>query len=572
MKSYMSKSILLISILCITCIGSIYGQHELMDVTNHLNDQNEHNGSEDYYFTVQPRDPFDLYFRFIINEKRNFTPNLISSNYFIRSFPDKHPWKSHSFMQTGMHNSSKNGVTLFTPKLFVSENSNIPRGENDGALWQGVGWNNKFTTGARFRYGPVTAVIRPVLTYSENQEFNMPDVPVKPGLSEFAMPLSNIDNPIRFGENSFTNYDLGDSFVEFDYSGFAVGLSNERIWTGPAIYYPIIFSNNAPGFIHSYIRTSKPFETQFGNFEAKWLWGQLQESDYFDDDDSNNLRYITALIFSYSPSILSGLEVGFTRASYSAYPDNGLRVSDIFQVFKLSQPKPIGMDNNEDSFFSVMSFFGRFHLPEQGFEVYFEWGRNDHRRRFRDILGEVELNNGYVLGFIKRFSITDSNIILLNSEITNLENSTIGSQFREFNIWYTNDSIRQGFTNKGQVIGAGIGPGSTSQLINLAYYHKWGFLGVSAQRIAFHNDRHFRHKDFYVSREYIGFEGAMLTSLHEIEIRYNFSSLIFLPFNVELQADYSIGKIDNLYNAIRNDTSNNRIAITLRYNFPGFLR
>ena len=55
------------------------------------------------------------------------------------------------------------------------------------------------------------------------------------------------------------------------------------------------FSDNAPGFLHAFIRTGKPVRTGIGVLEGRWIVGGLKESDYFDDDISNDVRSISAV-------------------------------------------------------------------------------------------------------------------------------------------------------------------------------------------------------------------------------------------------------------------------------------
>src|SRR5690625_5658695 len=86
-------------------------------------------------------------------------------------------------------------------------------------------------------------------------------------------------------------------------------------------------------------------------------------------------------------------------------------------------------------------------------------------------MAEPQLNRGYVIGFIKRFTLAPEHKLALNTEITNLENSSMAATKRDFNIWYESEMIGQGFTNQGQVIGAGIGPGSSTQQVHRSEEH-----------------------------------------------------------------------------------------------------
>lgn len=517
---------------------------------------------------IVPDDPVELY-------ARAFMQDEISASYLLRpgyssinsqNTDAVHPWKSRfPFMEFNRKVSSDDLVwSIYSPRVFLSNNTELPSGYNDGALWQGVGRNMMVTGGAGATYGPITAVFKPVFTYSENLDFELSPFPPLEGLSDYARALMNTDMPQRFGEESLSDFHLGDSFIQFDYKGFAAGLSNQRMWTGPAVYNPLIFSYNAPGFLHGYVGTGKPYNFRYGSLEAKWFWGGLRESEYFDEDPSNDLRYLSGVILNYSPQFVPGLHVGITRTAYSYYPENGLGLSDIFLPFRLVQPDHVTEPG--DVFRTMTSFYGRWVFPKAGFEVYGEWGRNDNRRELRDIIAEPELNRGYVFGIIKSFNISNQRKLLLTTEFTNIENSTVTSQYRDFNTWYEHDVIRQGFTHRGQVLGASVGPGSSTQIMKLSYYEKRGMLGASVQRILMFNDRFHRHKEtfrnLHPSPQY-----WFMIDRHMVQMKFGFHSLLFLPYKLELQIDYTISKIDNIYNQYMQDVINNQLQISLRYNF-----
>lgn len=542
--------------------------------------------------TLMPGDPIELYLRTMGN------PNLSDSglSYHLRtasrgvnseemqSFEQFHPWQNHTFFSQSEEelNSVPVRFSLFSPKIFFSHNSTRPAGFNDGALWQGKGMNWEFTTGVALQAGPLNVVFRPVINQIENRDFDLSDDPPFTGLSRFAMAKTNADIPQRFGEDPITRFDLGDSYVELNYKGFSGGLSNQRMWTGPAVHNPLMLSSNAPGFLHFFAGTNTPLKVPGGYFEGKIFWGGLRESEYFDENPDNNLRYISGFTMGYSPDFVPGLHVGFTRIGYSYY-GNGLSFSDLFLSFKRS---PLKRDPEEiqpnDAEFIKSSVFIRWAYPEIGFEVYAEWGRNDDRRGFRDLIAEPELNRGYVLGVIQRVPVNKYGFVILNGEITNLENLAVPTQFRDTNIWYANDIIRQGFTHQGQVLGAAIGPGSSTQVATASFYHKYGMAGFSLARIAMHNDRLFENSEYYQST--LPRDWMSIRRIHEVETRSGFHALVFLPGNLELQTDLYLGKIENRYNNldrprrggfnddINFDETNVNVSFTLRYYTGNFLR
>jgi len=475
-------------------------------------------------------------------------------------------WKSRLVNPVYGGRGSQFRWTLFAPDLFYSSNSDFPIGQNDGALWQGVGGNVAVRSGAGVAYGPLTVVFRPVYVSSENRDFTTSSFPVFSGISEFGRPLSNIDFPQRFGDERTEEFNLGDSFAQVAVKGVAAGVSNERFSMGPAIYNPLLLGYNAPGFVHGFLKSDSPVQTVAGDLSGSWFWGTLEESDYFDSDATNNRRTITGFTLEYRPSFLNGLDVGVNRVAYGTYPDGGLGVSDILTAFRLSPPK--SSNSVSDAYHVMTSVYARWVFEAAGAELYGEWGLNNNRRRVRDLLAEPELNRGFMIGFLKTFLFSGERRLVLNIEATNLENSSVGSQFRnETNTWYEHETIRQGFTHKGQLLGAGIGPGSSGETGRLAYFGRWGMAGVNLKRVAWFYDRFFREQDTYVRLYPFGEEKFFMLDRFTNMWSYGAEAVLFLPFGVDLRAEYQHTSIHNLYNRFRNDLENNRFQVSLRKNF-----
>ena len=499
-------------------------------------------------------DPLEFYLRWIAEDvgAARSTNHLRYSGSSLNTndiqLPAQHPWSNQSTFSTPPHNLSLN-LNVFDPILTTTHNSHYPYGQNDGALWQGKGFNHTFTMGFGYLNDYLEVVFNPIFVSSQNQPFDLSPHPQYEGLSQYVMALTYADIPQRFGEDSINRLDMGDSFLRGIYKGWTAGFSNERIRTGPAINNPLLFGYHAPGFFHSFVGTDEPFEALKGRFDTRLFWGSLRDSDYFHesptDSDLNRSRYITGFSLNYNPDFLPGLHLGFTRTAVSYFPQNGLGFEDLLMAFKRSQEK--GLDTTPDEArFIKTALFVRWYFPEAGFETYVEWGRNDNRRGVRDMIAEPELNRGYVLGFLKRFYAGPSGRIVVNGEITNLENLAVTAQSRDFNIWYTDPIIQQGFTHRGQVMGASIGPGSSTQMMNVSYYNRFGFTGFTLGRIVYQNDRLFKNSEYYqltLPRQWM-----TLRRIHEVEMYGSLQGLIFLPYNFEMQFNVRYGLIENRHN------------------------
>ncbi|MEX1014111.1 MAG: capsule assembly Wzi family protein [Candidatus Paceibacterota bacterium] len=524
-------------------------------------------------------DPLEHYLRVIPEDQNaigNITWNFRSSNsqYAQGELPVSHPWQDHNwFRSSASPTIFSDKLKIYSPSLLLSHNNQLDVGENTGALWQGVGNNTLFSMGIGYENGPLKIAFRPAFVYNQNDFLEITGAPKKPGLSRYAMQLTWIDAPQRFGEESISNFDLGNSVIQLQHYGLRAGISNEHLWIGPSLKNPLILGNNAPGFLHGFLGTQKPYQSKIGQFEFYWFWGGLQESEFFDENPENDRRYITGITMNYSHHAVPGLNVGVARVAYSAARGVSFSAGDLFMAFK--PPKEINQDGEtvalHDYHVAMTSLFFRWHFPEAGFEAYGEVGVNNDKRTIRDLLAEPELNRAYTIGLLKRFSLPKNMKLVLNTELSTLENSSISSQFRDDrNTWYTDEHVIQGYTQKGQFLGAGIGPGSSAQHAKLSLYHPLGMIGASFTRIAWHEDRLFDNKEYFRSVQFR--ESARMHALHEIELRYGFHSLLFLPWNLELQADLRLTSLDNRWQRHLKDDKNTNLMFTLRYFLSGWSR
>lgn len=468
-----------------------------------------------------------------------------------------HPWQNVIARYVGAETppiENRLHYRLFYPSLQSFWNSDRPSGRNDGAVWQGRGNTVSMSGGAFARFSILSVALAPSLIYTENQGFKpWPRMPLDVN-SPFAHPTrSDIDVPQRFGPGPFSKFDLGQSYVRIDYKGLAVGLSNENMWWGPALHNPILMSNNAPGFRHVFLSTSSPQDIGIGDIEGRWIWGNLTESDYFDAEDSNDRRFLTALALAFQPDLAPGLYLGFA-SSLMLHPEHstpGLRsyLGLIDLPFSKNERWPNGM---ADRMFSVSA---RYVPPGTGFEAYVEWARGDTLKSVRNFLTQPDRGRGYTFGLQKLFVLNPRTYLSLSAERTRLEatrdlytRTVLGGQ----TYFYAHEGIRQGYTQQGQVIGAGIGPGSTSERIDLALYVPRGGLGLHGFRIVYDNDRFYREPIPDFPRFY-----------HLVEFGGGVQGTLFL-FGFEARASYTISQLLNQHWIRGNDQTNSHITFSLR--------
>ncbi len=223
-----------------------------------------------------------------------------------------------------------------------------------------------------------------------------------------------------------------------------------------------------------------------GKLEANFLVGLLRESEYFDNNTLNDTRYFNGLFLGYSPSFLPNLTIGFNRTLYKN--TQFFEPLDIISAIKILDSGVRGDSiNTNDTFDQLASATIEWKFPDIGFRAYAEFAKNDFTGSFRWTILEPEHSRAYTVGFEKTTKLKNTDLFSVIYEHTNLSrNHTY--LWRAEPTFYVHHINRQGYTHNGQILGAGIGPGSNSDILELNYIHDGMIFGISAQRIEFNKD------------------------------------------------------------------------------------
>lgn len=372
-------------------------------------------------------------------------------------------------------------------------NSALPWSLNDGDLWAGRGINVAYTAGLSVRVGRVQLIAAPQLTTAENAFFQVIQSPQGgPGTrSVWANPFhpaaSSIDLPLRFGDRPLRRLTPGQSSLAVDAGILTVGVSTENEWWGPGVQNAIVLSNNAPGFPHVFVRTRAPKATRAGQFAVQWTTGMLRESAFFDADPTNDSRSWNGVLIEWAPSATSPVHVGLTRAVYARMPEGRFRFGALVDAFR-SVGTP---DTDADSLRigdsdQITSAFVRWVLPAVHFESYAEWARFEQPKSLGDFLEFPGHSQGYTLGLQWARPAVRRGTFRLGGEVTYLEPDA-SFRVRPVATTSTSQAVLQGYTNRGQALGAAIGPGSSSQVLSADLFGDRLRLGGYAMRVRWDN-------------------------------------------------------------------------------------
>ncbi len=383
------------------------------------------------------------------------------------------------------------GFTL--PELRATRNSMLPYSLNDGAQWAGRGWSTSLTPAFTARVGRLRLIAAPTYNSAQNDPFQV--IPFRQDVSNrrnvWANPFhplpESIDLPLRFGDRRISKLDPGQSSLTVDAGPLRFGFATENLWWGPGIRNAITLSNNAAGFPHALLETSHPIRTRVGTFDGQWIVGQLSESDFFDSTGVNDKRSLAGLAVVWRTPFDTTLSIGAARLVMGARQSGGFPVGNAFDVLRtvghLNVDTTVAVPS--DARDQITSFFGRWVFPSSGFEAYAEWARFEEPRSFRDYLEYPGHSEGYTLGLQWARPLLDGQF-RLQAEASYLEPDP-SLRLRPTAVTYTSRGVPQGFTNRGQMLGASIGPGSSSQwLAGELFRPHWRF-GPYLSRIRWDN-------------------------------------------------------------------------------------
>jgi hypothetical protein len=381
---------------------------------------------------------------------------------------------------------------------------------NDGAMIPAKGFQTTASAGFYAKLGPLSIQFRPEFVHAENKPFpGFPEEHPVSVWSEYYEFFNNIDLPERFGDSPYTKFFWGQSSIRFTFGPASIGLSNENLWWGPGMRNSLLMTNSAPGFKHITLNTVRPIKTPIGSFEFQLIAGRLDSSgfympvpdtanpgykEYYSKPKPNDWRYLNGIVFTYHPKWIPGLFLGATRAFQVNHKDMGTRLNNYLPVILPLSKASSGEEEEEGSKTNQLaSAFLRWLWEKEHAEIYIEFGRDDHAWNLRDFFLEPDHSSAWIAGFRKMIPLKKQadQYIQVAMELAHLENSRTGLLYRSSGSWYLHSVVKHGYTQMGQMLGAGIGPGSNMQTLNISWVKRLKVIGLQLERYLHNNDFHY---------------------------------------------------------------------------------
>jgi len=482
---------------------------------------------------------------------------------------------------------SKPTARLYQAGYTLQSNSDLAMGYNDGSLYPAVGLQQRFTLGAFLQWKGFSLQLQPELVVAANGDpagFQADPADANYWARYYLYTANKIDDFDRFGKGPISKVFAGQSGFRFNTNHISIGLSTENLWWGPGIRNSLVLTNNAPGFLHLTLNSRKPIHTGWGNIEFQAILGKL-DSAGVDAPYNETMRTVWAdgiakkpnanrsllgYVFSWNPKWTPNLHIGLTGAHYF--------------YSTVVQPQPSNLLTsweNKSGGASLGSLFFRYAMPKEQAEVYLEYGRANRLATPFNIFGDT-IPTGFTAGFRKIFLQKNGAGIVLGAEITQLQlpdarlifNKDAVFGIPKTNSWYTHPFVSQGYTNRGQVLGASIGPGGNSQTIHLSWVKGMKRIGLQAERVSHNND-------FYTYNYFSGVVGTGSANKYWVDLslglnfQWDYKNLLLSGFyNYTSALNYHWVKLDGGFAgpSALSDRRNTQFSLSLTYFFkkPNF--
>ena len=363
-----------------------------------------------------------------------------------------------------LYQSRGNSITLLPINLSQKLNTDHPYGWNDGAMSYSKGYQMQVAAGIFASFGNLKVQLRPefVKTASGQYETNQSWGLVTNGLSKI-LP--------------------GQSSIRYDLNKISLSASNQNLWWGPGISNSMLMSNNAPGFFHYSIASNRPLKTFLGNFQFQIISATLKQ-DSSQGYENRNLKKLNlqnrnraynALTFTFQPVIMKNITFGLTRAFQNLAENN---ISGFVPKYLPVLGSFFGSAYNDTiNRDQILSFNTRWVFPKNHAEVYFEFGYNDAKDNFRDLMLDMSHSSGYVFGFKKLAYLNNIDYLDFGAEVIRMA-QTPSYLMRNAGNFYEHGRITEGYTHKNQILGAGSGFGNNMQTVNLSFNRGWNKYGL----------------------------------------------------------------------------------------------
>lgn len=344
------------------------------------------------------------------------------------------------------------GVALLPVLASFHWNEYLPRSVSEGALWAGRGKNIMVQGGLTLRSGALAVSLAPEMAWAENKPFEYPQYG-QFGRSLFASPFHGLgphsmDLPLRHGEDPISTVGPGSSslYLESKRLGIRAGLSGAPLWWGPLPQNALLLSPSAPGVPRATLEGMHI--TPVGGITWSLFQGVLSNSSFFRDDVPQGRRTLTGLGMTLTPKHLPNTTVGWARIAVTPNPHPDTPAEPFF-----SFDEPPKSDQLTGVFF-------QWSHRDSGLALGGELAWQEPPTSLRSILSHLGHSRG--LGLSVDWNPPPTSTYrgwYARGEVVSLNLARVRYDRRMPPDFYSGFAAPEGFTQKGRLLGAPVGPG-----------------------------------------------------------------------------------------------------------------
>lgn len=399
-------------------------------------------------------------------------------------------------------------ITLLPVYTHSRWNQHHPYGWSDGAMVPAAGLQQYTSAGVFVKLGPLEAQYRPEYVWARNKEFQNPPFRAR-----------QIDMPERMGQDTFVANFRGQSYIKLNLGPIGMGYSTENLWLGPGLKNSMILTNNAPGFGHFTIHTNRPIKGRYGTVEGQMVLGRLERSgfvyprrytpgewppiagDVVPDTlgRSQYHSYVNIMKAVWQPKWTPGLFLGISRVVQARGEPKGRR--DFFRILYLDprgEQTFSGPDEDGENRNQLVSVSARYLFKEAHAEVYGEFAREDWWWDMEDLITRPMATTAWMGGVRKIYTLPGKDRWLqVFGEYTRLQapmDNLVRPGVSTYSFYTNGNGV--GWTHRGQVLGAGIGPGSNMTTFGVTYGKGFHTFGIHFERVIYNEDLFFTEIDY----------------------------------------------------------------------------
>ena len=368
---------------------------------------------------------------------------------------------------------------------------------NDGNMIPARGWQSMITGGLYIQKKAISLQLSPEWVRAQNKSYaGFPEDHDQSQWRDYYRWYNNIELPERISNGVYNKLLPGQSFLRASLGKIDVSISTQHLWWGPGYRNALLMSNAAAGFPHVSVKTGTPINTSWGKIEFEVMGGILTNANRTPPDTMHRamgillytpkqrlIRVLSGSVLTYSPKWIKGLTLGVEQTMVQYQRD----MKALHHYVPVQSPfNKIRKDNQQQQMLQT-GLFIRYAIPNVDLEGYTELATNRSDRTLREFMVEPQAGAGSIYGIRKIIPTPRHAYYELIAEFTTVQQQLKGD-ILSAKSWYVHPYIRQGYTNEGQLLGATVGPGGKSQLVEVNWRSQLNRIGLSMERIQHNND------------------------------------------------------------------------------------